>query len=118
VARVACKQTPAIFYSFPVARIVEWCGVGISTAYAFKNGHRKPPGPVVKLMRLYGNRKVLGASWPRWRVLDDAIVDPEGNVTTRTQLLAYAVMLQYLAELTRDDPVKHAEFRRLLNLAA
>jgi hypothetical protein len=118
VARVACKQTPALFYSFPVEQIAEWCGVGISTAYAYKNGHRKPSGPVIKLMQLYGSRKVLGASWPRWQALNDSIVDPEGNVTTRTQLLAYAVMLQYLAELTRDDPAKHAEFRRLLISAA
>lgn len=84
------RPTPDLFYGIPVALIAEWCGVAVSTAHAYKSGRLKPGRSVVKLMQLYGERRVLSTEWKGWIVKPDAIVDPEGNETPRHLLRGYA----------------------------
>lgn len=47
--------------------------------------------------------RVFGDGWEGWQVRDAGLVDPDGNVTTRAQLTAYWIIMQYAAELARDD---------------
>jgi hypothetical protein len=56
----------------------------------------------MRLFRLHREFKVLGESWAGWVIREDGIVDPDGNVTTRPQLLAYWVVMQYAAAFARS----------------
>jgi len=98
--------TPAVFYGYPAELIAQWCGVAMSTAHAYKNGRRKPGASVVRLFELHRDRRVLPPEWKGWLVKPDAIVDPEGNETSRNLLRMYRMMLQYshdLASRTGDE---------------
>ena len=48
-----------MFYGIPERQIAEWCGIGLSTAYAYKTGDLKPSKPVAKLFRLHRDRRIL-----------------------------------------------------------
>ncbi len=88
-----------MFYGIPEQRIAEWCGVAISTAYAYKTGHLKPSQSVAKFVRLHRDRRVLTDEWQGWVVTGADIADPEGNVTPRNVLRNYALMMQLVREL-------------------
>ena len=84
----------------------------------YKSGKRKPSRAVVRLFMLHRERRVLGVEWKGWLVKPDAIVDPDGNETSRTLLHNYFWIVQLARRLAyeRDDPRVHAEFERLLEL--
>src|ERR1035437_10149742 len=91
------------FYGTPSKVIAAWCGVSVQTARAYKNGSKRPSRSVMKLFRLHIELRVLGEGWEGWQVRDAGLVDPDGNVTTRSQLMAYWIVMQYAAELARSD---------------
>jgi hypothetical protein len=90
------------FYGYPPKLIAAWCGVSVQTARAYKNGSKRPSRSVMKLFRLHKELKVLGEEWAGWAIRPGAIIDPDGNVTTREQLAAYWIIMQYAAELARS----------------
>jgi hypothetical protein len=102
------------FYGYSPKLIASWCGVSVQTARAYKNGSKRPSRSVMRLFRLHREFKVLGESWDGWQLRDDGIVDPDGNVTTRSQLLAYWVVMQYAAELGRTVDTPYADGLRAL----
>ena len=91
------------FYGFNCKLIASWCNVTVQTARAYKNGSKRSSRPVMKLFRLHRELRVLGEGWEGWQVRDAGLVDPDGNVTTRAQLMAYWIVMQYAAELARSD---------------
>jgi hypothetical protein len=91
------------FYGYSPKLIASWCGVSVQTARAYKNGSKRPSRSVMRLFRLHRELRVLGESWEGWQIRDEGIVDPDGNVTTRGQLTAYWIIMQYAAELARTD---------------
>jgi hypothetical protein len=91
------------FYGYTPKLIASWCGVSVQTARAYKNGSKRPSRTVMRLFRLHREFKVLGESWAGWSIHDDVLVDPDGNATTRPQLLAYWAVMQYAAELARSE---------------
>jgi hypothetical protein len=91
------------FYGYPPKLIASWCDVTVQTARAYKNGSKRASRSVMRLFRLHRDLKVLGESWDGWAIRADGIVDPDGNVTTRPQLLAYWVIMQYASALARDE---------------
>jgi hypothetical protein len=91
------------FYGYSPRLIASWCDVTVQTARAYKNGSKRPSRSVMRLFRLHSKLKVLGDSWEDWAIRDDGIVDPDGNVTTRPQLLAYWAVMQYASEAARID---------------
>jgi hypothetical protein len=101
VGRPRKSSTLTMFYGYPAEVVAEWCAVKLSTACAYKSGRLKPGASVVKLFKLHAERRVLTAQWAGWLVKPDAIVDPEGNETTRNLLRMYRMMLQYAHDLAR-----------------
>jgi hypothetical protein len=91
------------FYGYPPKLIADWCGVSVQTARAYKNGSKRPSRAAMKLFRLYRESKVLGEEWDGWAVDAKSIVDPDGNATTRSQLMAYWIIMQYAYEAARID---------------
>lgn len=91
------------FYGYPPKLIAAWCGVSVQTARAYKNGSKRPSRPVLKLFRLHKELRVLGDGWEGWAVRNGSIFDADGNETTRQQLMAYWVVMQYAAELARGE---------------
>lgn len=103
------------FYGYSPKLIAAWCGVSVQTARAYKNGSKRPSRSVMRLFRLHRECRVLGESWDGWLIQDDGIVDPDGNVTSRSQLLAYWIVMQYAAELVRgDESSRYADGLRAL----
>ena len=107
------------FYGYPAPLIAEWCCVALSTAHAYKSGRLKPSKPAAKLFRLHRDRMVLTPEWRGWFVTRDAIIDPEGNETSRNVVRNYYFMLQYCRELAARAGDEHeiARWRRLLEAA-
>jgi hypothetical protein len=91
------------FYGYPPKLIASWCGVSVQTARAYKNGSKRPSRSVLKLFRLHAEMRVLGEGWEEWQVRNNGLVDPDGNVTSRSQLTAYWMICQYAAEAARQD---------------
>ena len=108
----------SIFSGYPDELVARWCGISVSTVRLYKSGKRKPSRAVVRLFMLHRERRVLGVEWKGWLVKPDAIVDPDGNETSRTLLHNYFWIVQLARRLAyeRDDPRVHAEFERLLEL--
>jgi hypothetical protein len=90
------------FYGYPPKLIAAWCGVSVQTARAYKNGSKRPSRTVLKLFRLHREFKVLGEGWEGWAIKPQGIIDPDGNLTTPSQLAAYWIIMQYAAELARS----------------
>jgi len=99
--------TPALFYGYPAEVISKWCCVSLSTARAYKCGVKKPGKAVQELMRLHSERHVLTAEWEGWLVKSDAIVDPEGNETSRNLLRGYAQILAWAHDLAQRSGDEH-----------
>ena len=86
------------FYGYPPELIAEWCGVSIGTAEHYKAGRRKPPTPVLRLFRLYRDKKILGQEWHEYRVIDDKMFGPDGRPIKRSDLVLIGLVWQALAE--------------------
>ena len=111
------RKTPAVFYGYPVELIQQWCGVSASTAAQYKNGTRKPSRQALRLFTLHRDLRVLGVGWEGWKVTKDGLVDPDGNQTSRDQLRAYWIVMQFARELASRDKATEAEFWQLLKSA-
>ncbi len=57
---------------------------------------------MLKLFELHARSRVLGAEWKHWRIVDDRLIDPEGDDFTQNRLRGYSMMMQYAAELARN----------------
>lgn len=90
-----------------------------STAHGYKTGRLKPSRPAQKLFRLHRDRMVLTKDWQDWLVTATAIVDPDGNKTTRGLIRNYHFMVQYCRELIRrsNRPEDHEAWERFLSAA-
>ena len=55
-----------------------------------------------KLFELHARGRVLGAEWKHWRIVDDRLIDSEGDDFTQNRLRGYLMMMQYAAELARS----------------
>lgn len=106
--------TAARFYGYPPAQIAEWCGVSYQQACRLKRGESKPSKGTLKLFDLHRSGQVLSPAFAEFRVAGNKIVDPEGNQTTASQLRMYGMMLQFLAEITRNDQALRTRYRELL----
>lgn len=105
----------SIFHGYPAELVSEWCCVSLRTAREYKSGARKPTKQAAKLFLLYRDRRVLTTDWRDWLIKPDAIVDPDGNETTRAQLRGYWLIMQFAREVAREaGPESYAEFQRLL----
>ena len=94
-----------IFYGYPAGLVAEICGVSVETVARWKSGEVTPSRPALRLFDLHRRRKVLASPcWEGWLVNGDALVDPDGNETTQTQLRAYYFLCQLAAELAHDSP--------------
>jgi hypothetical protein len=91
------------FYGYPPPLIADWCGVSVQTARGYKNGSKRPSRSVLKLFRLHTQERVLTDEWEGWAFSPKGIYDPDGNFTTREQLAAYWIIMQYAAELVRSE---------------
>lgn len=92
---MAHSNVLSLFYGYPAETIAKWCGVSLNTARAYKSGRRKPSAAVTRLFLLHRERRVLCTAWAGWIIKPDAIVDPEGNETTRIQLANYFWVMQF-----------------------
>jgi hypothetical protein len=102
------------FYGYSPKLIASWCGVSVQTARSYKNGSKRPSRSVMRLFRLHRELRVLGEAWEGWQIRDEGIVDPDGNLTTRTQLSAYWIIMQFAAEVARTDTGQCADSLRAL----
>lgn len=106
----------SIFYGYPAELVSEWCCVSLRTARLYKSGEKRPSKQAAKLFLLHRDRRVLTTGWRDWIVKDGAIVDPDGNETTRAQLRGYWLVMQYARELARERGPESVE--HLLRLLA
>lgn len=106
----------SIFYGYPAELVARWCGVSVATARRWKNGGAVPR-PALRLFTLYRDGQVLDEHWVGWRTHKGVLADPEGNTTTQSQLRAYALIMQFAADLARRDPEAQREFLELLKRA-
>lgn len=113
------RPTPELFYGYPATMIAQVCAVKLSTAHAYKSGRLKPGTSVVKLWLLHRERSVLTLEWKGWIVKPHAIVDPEGNETSRNLLRGYAQILAWAHDLARrtGDEREIERFYELLKAA-
>lgn len=107
----------SMFYGYPVTLIVSWCQVSRVTARLYKSGVRQPSKAAFRLFTLHRDGRVLGDGWDGWSVHHGALVDPDGNATTQTQLRAYWIIVQLAAELASRDPRSHGRLHELLRTA-
>jgi len=117
VAGVRAIQPLGVFYSYPADLIARWCGVSVATAAQWKRGARKPSRQALRLFSLHRDGRVLGEKWRRWKVVDDSIVDPAGNVTSLALLEGYAMIFQWVADIAARDPETQRQYYELLKRA-
>lgn len=87
------------FYGHPAESIAEWIGVSVGTAEHYKAGRRKPPTPALRLFRLYRERKVLSNKcWEGFQIIEDKILDPDGNPICPSDFALWGLVWQALAE--------------------
>lgn len=115
---VARKRRPTSplnpFYGYPAELIAEWCGVSVGTAEHYKAGRRKPSTPVLRLFRLYRDRKVLGDEWSEYRVIDGRIFGPDGKSIRPVDIALSSLLWQALSE--RDPNGYYALLERAAHL--
>lgn len=102
------------FYGYPPAVIADWCGITYQQACRLKRGKSKPSKGTLKLFDLHAKGQVLTPDFHGFRISGDSIVDPEGNLTTAKLLRGYSLMMQFMAEITRDDAAMRARYREIL----
>ncbi len=107
----------SIFHGYPPELIAQWCGVTVDTAKLYKAGSRKASRAVLRLFVLHRDGRVLGEGWRGWCARADTIADPDGNVTSARQLVAYFYVMQFAAALAARDPRLEREWHDLLKQA-
>jgi hypothetical protein len=107
----------SVFFGYPAHQIAEWCGVTVATAELYKSGRRKASRAVLRLFTLHRDGRVLGAAWKGWKATHNTIIDPHGNVTSATQLMAYFYVMQFAAALAARDPATQRDWYELLKRA-
>ena len=102
------------FYGYPAELIAEWCGVSIGTAEHYKAGRRKAPTPVLRLWRLYRDRRVLSDdAWDGFRVINNQIFAPgDSRPMNPEHFYLWGLVWQALAESAPD------KYHKLLERAA
>ena len=108
---------PFVFYAYPPELIARWCGVSFATARAYKLGTRKPSRLALRLFTLHRDGKVLGPEWNDFHIAANKIADSNGNVTTQSQLLAYATILQWVAAVAARSEDTRQQYYELLKQA-
>lgn len=108
---------PFVFYSYPPELIARWCGVSLATAKAYRLGVRKPSRQALRLFTLHRDGKVLGPEWRDFSISGSKIADSNGNVTTQSQLLAYAMIIQWVAAVAARSDDTQQQYYDLLKLA-
>ena len=91
------------FYGYPAELIAEWCGVSIPTAAHYKAGRRRPSRSVLRLFRLYRDKKVLGDEWDKYTVVHERLVGPDGRAITPSHIALWSIAWQLLAEKDPDN---------------
>lgn len=113
------KRSPfGPFYGVPAEVIAELCGIPLRVAVAYKDGTSLPPSPVLRLVQLYVERRILGPEFAGWSVCGAELVDPEGHRTTQAQLRGYSFVWQFARELARSDPSAVQELDRIASIAS
>ncbi len=92
----------SLFYGYPAELIAEWCGVSVGTAEHYKAGRRKPPTPVLRLIRLYRDGKVLGREWEDYRIVDERLFGPDGKHIRPNDIVLWQLGWQLLADKYPD----------------
>jgi len=115
VGRKRIPTSPASpFYGYPAKVIAEWCGVSVGTAEHYKAGRRKPPTPVLRLFRLYRDKKILSDDrWEGFRVVDDKIFGPDGRPLRPSDFSLWGLIWQALAEA--DSKKYHELLKKVSN---
>lgn len=104
-----------IFHGYPAELVAEWCCVSLRQARNLKSGKVRPSKQVARLFLLHRDRRVLTDEWREWLIKPGAIVDPDGNETTRAQLHGYWLIMQFAREIARErGPDAYAESQRLM----
>lgn len=86
------------FYGYSAKLIAEVCGVSVGTAEHYKAGRRKPPTPVLRLFRLFRDKKTLGPEWDGYTVREDKIYGPDGRFVRPSDIVLMGLVWQALAE--------------------
>jgi hypothetical protein len=114
--RTSAPKPLSIFYGYSAELIAQWCGVSVATARRWKRGGGVPR-PALRLFALYRDGKVLDEYWTNWTTRKGVLTDPDGTSTTKGQLAAYWVVMQFAADLARHDPETAQAFHDLLKRA-
>lgn len=109
--------TSLLFYGYSPLMLSEWCAITEAHAKRLKQASSLPSAPVRRLFELHRDKQVLTPAFHGFRVAGDRIFDPEGNGTTANQLRAYAILMQWAAELARSSESTRAQFDNILRLA-
>lgn len=114
----AKRTVLSVFHGYPDEVVARWCGISVASVRQYKLGKRRPSRAVVRLFMLHRECRVLGPEWKDWVVKADAIVDPDGNETSRALLYNYFWIVQLCRRLAYDqgDRRRQDEFERLLSL--
>lgn len=105
---------PIAFYGYPAELIAEWCGVSIKTARLYKAGQRKPSLQALRLFTLHRDGKVLGRAWRDFTVQGDYLVDSAGRRSRASQLMAWNLLLQWMAGIASRDPQVQRQYYEIL----
>ena len=97
------------FYGYPEELIAEWCCVSVQTARLYKTGRRRPSKRVLKLFRLYRERRVLTDEWGGHKVIGDRLYAPNGVHFEPSHLVLWGLVRQALRE---KDPDAYEELLR------
>jgi hypothetical protein len=97
----ANRRVHSIFYGYPPELIAQWCAVSPGTAARWKAGTTKPTRQALKLFGLFANELVLTPDFRRFRIRKNALVDPQGQKLSVSQLEQYQVLLQFTAEVAQ-----------------
>ena len=114
LAMPRARQTPIVFYGYPVELIQRWCAVSIQTARLYKSGLRKPSRQALRLFTLHRDGRVLDEHWQGFAVHKGVLVDPQGREFTAGQLNAHWLIVQLARDLAERDPRDLEEYRRIL----
>lgn len=106
----------SMFYGYPAELIARWCGVTVATASAWKAGTAKPSRPALRLFTLYREERVLGPEWRGLKVHGSRLIDPTGKSLSVSQIEHYENLLQFMAELARQNPADRVRYEQFLDL--
>lgn len=91
------------FYGYSAELIANWCGVSVASAEHYKAGRRRPSKTVLRLFRLYRDRKVLGHAWDGYHVSGSKLVGPDGKHITPEYIALWVIICQLAAEKSPEE---------------